>query len=93
MPIIAVILMLLAPDAKAASVAFLVGWVAGITILVTVVALVVNPTSDSSADKPSTLASVLMIVLGAAAVLDAPAAAGDRRRNPRQGPGGTMRRC
>ena len=31
-PIIAVILMLLAPRAKAASVAFMVGWVLGITV-------------------------------------------------------------
>jgi hypothetical protein len=62
-PIIAVILMLLAPHAKAASVAFLVGWVAGIAILVTVVALVVDPRSDSTAGEPSTLSAVLLMVL------------------------------
>ncbi len=68
-PIIAVILILLAPGARAASVAFLVGWVAGIAVLVTVVALVVDPASNSTADNPSTLSGVLLIVLGAAAVL------------------------
>jgi hypothetical protein len=68
-PIIAVILMLLAPHAKAASVAFLVGWVAGITILVTVVALVVNPVDGASSDSSSTFSSILKLVLGAAAVM------------------------
>jgi hypothetical protein len=68
-PIIAVILMLLAPHAKAASVAFLVGWVAGIAVLVTVVALLVDPSGDSSVDSPSTFSSILKLVLGSAAVL------------------------
>ena len=37
-PIIAVILMLLAPNATASSVAFLLGWVVGITLVVGLVA-------------------------------------------------------
>jgi len=68
-PVIAVILMLLAPNAKAASVAFLVGWVLGITVVVTVVTLVVNPADNGDASSPSTFSSVAKMVLGAAAVL------------------------
>lgn len=67
-PIIAVILMLLAPRAKAASVAFLLGWVLGITVVVSVVTLVVDPVDDSAVEDPSTFASILKIVLGVAAV-------------------------
>jgi hypothetical protein len=65
-PIIAVILMLLAPRAKAASVAFLLGWVMGIAVVVSVVTVVVDPVDDSAAADPSTFASIL--VLGVAAV-------------------------
>jgi threonine/homoserine/homoserine lactone efflux protein len=68
-PMIAVILMLLAPHAKAASVGFLVGWVAGIAVVVVVVALVVDPVDDSEAGDQPTFVSILKIVLGAAAVL------------------------
>jgi threonine/homoserine/homoserine lactone efflux protein len=67
-PIIAVILMLLAPRAKAASVAFLLGWVLGIAVVVSVVTVVVDPVDDSAAADPSTFASILKIVLGVAAV-------------------------
>jgi threonine/homoserine/homoserine lactone efflux protein len=68
-PIIAVILMLLAPHAKAASVAFLVGWMAGITVVVVVVTLVVDPVDDSDAGGSTTFVSILKVVLGTAAVL------------------------
>jgi threonine/homoserine/homoserine lactone efflux protein len=68
-PMIAVILMLLAPHATAASIAFLVGWVVGITVVVVVVTLVVDPVDDSDAGGSSDFVSVLKVVLGAAAVL------------------------
>jgi threonine/homoserine/homoserine lactone efflux protein len=68
-PIIAVILMLLAPHAKAASIAFLAGWVVGITVVVVVVTLVVDPVDDSDAGGSATFVGVLKIVIGAAAVL------------------------
>ena len=68
-PVIAVILMLLAPKARAASVAFMVGWVVGITVVVTVVTLLVKPSGSSDASNPSTVATVLQLLLGAAAVL------------------------
>jgi len=68
-PIIAVILMLLAPHAKAASVAFLVGWVLGITIVVGLVVLLMGPVDGSDSSDPATWTSVLKLVLGAALVL------------------------
>jgi hypothetical protein len=68
-PVIAVILMLFSPEAGSASLAFLAGWVVGLTLVVVVVALVVDPVDGSTASEPSTFASVLKIVLGAAAVL------------------------
>jgi hypothetical protein len=68
-PIIAVILMLLAPRAKVASVAFGLGWLIGISAVVTVVTLLVDPADDGDAGDPSTLSSVLKILLGAAAIL------------------------
>jgi threonine/homoserine/homoserine lactone efflux protein len=64
-PIIAVILMLLAPRAGAASVGFGAGWVLGIAV-VTVVALAIASSADvgGSEDQPSTAASWLKVVLG-----------------------------
>ncbi|WP_017933646.1 GAP family protein [Nocardioides sp. Iso805N] len=67
-PIIAVILMLFAPHARSASLAFLVGWVVGVAVVLAVVTALLGPTNGSP-DDPSTVASVLKIVLGALAVL------------------------
>jgi threonine/homoserine/homoserine lactone efflux protein len=68
-PVIAVILMLLAPNARAASVAFMIGWMLGIAVVVLVVTLVVDPVDDSESADPSTLASWVKIILGAVLVL------------------------
>jgi threonine/homoserine/homoserine lactone efflux protein len=63
-PIIAAILMLLSPRAKATSVGFLVGWIVGILVIVVVFTLLsaLIPASDPSASKP--VAGVIKIVLG-----------------------------
>jgi threonine/homoserine/homoserine lactone efflux protein len=63
-PIIATILMLLAPRARAAGVGFMVGWLAGIVVaLVVFVALAaVIPEQDDDASKP--VAGTVKIVLG-----------------------------
>jgi hypothetical protein len=68
-PIIAVILILLGPRARSASVGFLAGYLVGTTVVVGVVALVVDPVDDGDATSPSTLASVVKMVIGALAVL------------------------
>jgi threonine/homoserine/homoserine lactone efflux protein len=63
-PIIATILMLLAPRARAASVGFMVGWLAGIIVALAVfIALAaVIPEQDDDASKP--VAGTVKIVLG-----------------------------
>lgn len=67
-PIIAVILMLFAPHARSASLVFLIGWVVGVAAVLAVVTALLGP-ANGSPDDPSTVASVLKIVLGALAVL------------------------
>ncbi len=62
-PIIAVILMLLSSNAGKASVGFLIGWIAGIVVVTTVVLVLVGQASNS-ATGPSTVSSVLKIVFG-----------------------------
>jgi hypothetical protein len=65
-PIIAVILMLLAPRATAASVGFAIGWVVGI-VAVTSITLVVASGADIGGDTdsgPSTGAAWVQVVLG-----------------------------
>jgi len=65
-PLVAVILMLFTPRAKQNGPAFLVGWVAGLSVLATVVYVIadaLNVASDSSASDST---STLKIVLGAA---------------------------
>ena len=80
-PIIAVILMLLAPRAKAASVGFLVGWVAGIAAVITVVAVLVDPVDDSEGSGPSTVTRVVLLLLGGVACLLAVRSWRSRPRN------------
>lgn len=81
-PIIAVILMLLAPHARAASIAYLLGWVVGITVVVVVVVLVVDPVDSSEPDDPSNFSAVLKLVLGVLFLL---LAARSWRHRPRAG--------
>jgi threonine/homoserine/homoserine lactone efflux protein len=54
-PIIAAILMLLSPQAKGTSVGFLLGWVAGIVVAVTVFTLLASvlPENDDDASNPT----------------------------------------
>jgi threonine/homoserine/homoserine lactone efflux protein len=82
-PIIAVILMLLAPRAKGASLGFLVGWLAGIVVAIVVFLLLAGGVAgDSTADDPSPVASWIRIALGALFVL---LAAMQWRSRPREG--------
>ena len=66
-PIIAVILMLLAPRASAASVGFAVGWVLGIVAITAITLLVAGGAGVEGDDAgPSTGASWLKLILGVA---------------------------
>ncbi|REJ04658.1 GAP family protein [Microbacterium bovistercoris] len=68
-PIIAAILMLLSPKARTTSVGFLLGWVVGIALAVTIFTLLsaVLPDDDPDASKP--IQGVIQIVLGAGLLL------------------------
>ena len=71
LPIIAVVLMLATPRGRVNGPAFLLGWVAGLAILGTVVLLVSSGADASSNGAPATWVSVLKLVLGAAGLLGA----------------------
>ncbi|MBW9094861.1 GAP family protein [Microbacterium jejuense] len=63
-PVIAAILMLLSPKARVTSVGFLLGWVIGIVVAVTVFTLLssVLPENDPDASKP--IQGVIQLILG-----------------------------
>lgn len=63
-PIIAVILMLLSPRAKATSVGFLLGWLVGIIVAIVLFTLLssVLPQQDDSGSSP--VRAVIKIILG-----------------------------
>jgi threonine/homoserine/homoserine lactone efflux protein len=63
-PIIAVVLVLSTPHARANGPAFLVGWLAGLTVVGTVVFLVSGAVGASEDGGPATWVSVLKLVLG-----------------------------
>jgi threonine/homoserine/homoserine lactone efflux protein len=86
-PIIAVILMLLSKQPAKASAGFLVGWLVGITLVTVVVLLLVGQAADTSSGKPSTISSILKLVLGALLVL---MALRQWQSRPKEGETGTM---
>jgi threonine/homoserine/homoserine lactone efflux protein len=64
-PIIATILMLLAPQAQGTSVGFLVGWVAGIIVATTIFVVIASTAGlDDGSSDSSTATSWIKIVLG-----------------------------
>lgn len=86
-PIIATILMLLAPRAGAASVGFLLGWLVGIAGATTLFTLLAGTTDLGSSDDPSTTASWVQIVLGALLLV---LAVRQWRARPKPGEQGTL---
>jgi threonine/homoserine/homoserine lactone efflux protein len=68
-PIIAVVLMLATPKGRTNGPAFLVGWIAGIAVLGTIVLLISSGASASSQGAPATWVSILKIMLGVLLVL------------------------
>ncbi|WP_400997527.1 GAP family protein [Agromyces sp. GXQ0307] len=63
-PIIAAILMLLSPKARATSVGFLGGWVAGIAVAATVFTLLSSVLPQGDADDSKPISAVMQLVLG-----------------------------
>ncbi len=68
-PIIAVVLMLATPRARANGPAFVVGWIVGLAIVGTIVLLVSSGASASDDGEPATWVSILKLVLGALLLL------------------------
>lgn len=64
-PIIAVVLTLLSPKAKAASVGLLAGWVAGIIVTVTLFILISEVLSPDRSDEATPILGTIQIVVGA----------------------------
>ena len=64
-PIIAAILMLLSPKAKATSVGFMLGWICGIVIALIVFILLASILPQSESDQPQPIAGTIKILLGA----------------------------
>jgi threonine/homoserine/homoserine lactone efflux protein len=63
-PIIAVVLMLGTPRARANGPAFALGWLAGLTIVGTIVLVAANGNATSSSGGPATWVNVLKLVFG-----------------------------
>ncbi len=63
--IIAVILLLVTPRARATGPAFLVGWLLGLAVVAAIVLVVVEPAGATSTSNPATWASVLQLAIGA----------------------------
>lgn len=68
-PIIAAILMLLSPKARVTSVGFLLGWVFGIVLAVTVFTLLSSILPESDPDAPKPVQGVVQLILGALLLL------------------------
>lgn len=63
-PIIAAILMLLSPRARVTSVGFLLGWMLGIVIAVTVFTLLASVLPDQDDDSPAPIKGTIQLLLG-----------------------------
>jgi Na+/proline symporter len=63
-PIIAAILMLLSPKAKATSVGFMLGWICGIVVALIVFVLLASILPQSESDEPQPIAGIVKILLG-----------------------------
>ncbi len=65
LPIVGVILMLLSPKAKINGPAFVLGWLAGMAIVIGLIVIFVDPSNlTDSDDAPSTTAGLIFLALG-----------------------------
>lgn len=87
LPIIATILMLLSPGAKGKSIAFMLGWVVGITAVTVIAALLSSVLAGGSQGAAPTWTGLVKIVLGALLIL---LAAKQWRSRPAPGEAGTL---
>ncbi len=64
LPIIAIILMLLTPQARSNGLAFLGGWMLGLAVVGTIVLIVANTAGIATSRGPSQTVSIIKLVLG-----------------------------
>ena len=64
LPIIAVILMLITPQARSNGLAFLGGWMLGLAVVGTIVLIVANTAGVATSSGPSRTVSIIKLVLG-----------------------------
>ena len=64
LPIVAVILMLFAKNARATSLGFLVGWVVGLVVVGGIVVFVMNPAEQATGGEASPLSAIIHLALG-----------------------------
>src|SRR4051812_38810519 len=69
LPIVAVVLMLATPRARSNGPAFVLGWIAGLSVLGTIVLLASSGADASEDGAPATWVSVLKLVLGLLSLL------------------------
>jgi hypothetical protein len=65
MPIVAVVLMLVTPQARSNGPAFILGWIFGLAAVGTILLAVADPVGAAEEDGPATWVSWLKVVLGA----------------------------
>jgi threonine/homoserine/homoserine lactone efflux protein len=86
-PIIAVILMLFSDRARTNSLAFLVGWIVGIVVAMTILLGVASTQDLSTGGQPSDTSSWIKLILGLLLIVGA---AGQWRKRPKPGEDPTM---
>jgi threonine/homoserine/homoserine lactone efflux protein len=69
LPIVAVVLMLVTPRGKVNGIAFVLGWILGLTIVGAIVLAAASGASASDDGEPATWVSILKLVLGLLALL------------------------
>ncbi|SDT26219.1 GAP family protein [Microlunatus soli] len=68
MPIMAVVLMLMSAHGRGASLAFLLAWILGVAMVVTIATIAISPASGDD-DGPSRVASLIKVLLGVATLV------------------------
>jgi threonine/homoserine/homoserine lactone efflux protein len=81
-PIIAVVLILTTPRGRSNGLAFVAGWIAGLTLVTTILLLLAGGTDASEQGQPATWVNVLKLVLAGGLLI---VAARQWRRRPRAG--------
>jgi threonine/homoserine/homoserine lactone efflux protein len=81
-PIIAVVLILATPRGRSNGLAFVAGWIVGLTLATTIMLLLAGGTDASEQGQPATWVDVLKLILGGALLI---VAARQWRRRPRAG--------